>query len=318
MTEIQKLWFWILAFVLIFILPFFLVEMFDSEDAWFWGFVIGIGLTIFIYRKFIRPSEKLMEEEEQRLKVAQEQERKKREEQMVQIRKERERQQQLKGEQRKKQEWKSFLDKHKNLIDKFLEITERKVSIIDEYGDENWDTLPEEIDYLIYKIAREENYSKEKIKDWKKYVWTKPEKYRRLEDYLETRFKLYHTAQKKKSSEEIDYDKMTGKEFENYIAKLLREKGYTDVRGTPATGDQGADLIAKKDNKTIIIQAKRHQGKIGNKAVQEIIGALSFYRGDEGWVITNSTFTLSAKALAQKSNIKLIDGQSLNRIGEFL
>jgi len=318
MTEIQKLWFWILAFVLIFILPFFLVEMFDSEDAWFWGFVIGIGLTIFIYRKFIRPSEKLMEEEEQRLKVAQEQERKNREEQMVQIRKERERQQQLKGEQRKKQEWKSFLDKHKNLIDKFLEITERKVSIIDEYGDENWDTLPEEIDYLIYKIAREENYSKEKIKDWKKYVWTKPEKYRRLEDYLETRFKLYHTAQKKKSSEEIDYDKMTGKEFENYIAKLLREKGYTDVRGTPATGDQGADLIAKKDNKTIIIQAKRHQGKIGNKAVQEIIGALSFYRGDEGWVITNSTFTLSAKALAQKSNIKLIDGQSLNRIGEFL
>jgi len=318
MTEIQKLWFWILAFVLIFILPFFLVEMFDSEDAWFWGFVIGIGLTIFIYRKFIRPSEKLMEEEEQRLKVAQEQERKKREEQMVQIRKERERQQQLKGEQRKKQEWKSFLDKHKNLIDKFLEITERKVSIIDEYGDENWDTLPEEIDYLIYKIAREENYSKEKIKDWKKYVWTKPEKYRRLEDYLETRFKLYHTAQKKKTSEEIDNDKMTGKEFENYIAKLLREKGYTDVRGTPATGDQGADLIAKKDNKTIIIQAKRHQGKIGNKAVQEIIGALSFYRGDEGWVITNSTFTLSAKALAQKSNIKLIDGQSLNRIGEFL
>jgi len=36
-----------------------------------------------------------------------------------------------------------------------------------------------------------------------------------------------------------------------------------------------------------------------------------FYGGDEGWVVTNSTFTPSAKALAQKSNIRLIDSKSL-------
>ena len=53
-----------------------------------------------------------------------------------------------------------------------------------------------------------------------------------------------------------------------------------NIRGTPATGDQGADLIVKKDHKIIIIQAKRHKRAVCNKAVQEVIGALHFYSGD--------------------------------------
>jgi Restriction endonuclease len=69
----------------------------------------------------------------------------------------------------------------------------------------------------------------------------------------------------------------------------------------PATGDQGADLIAKKNGRTIIIQAKCYQGTVGNKAVQEVISALAYYGGDEGWVVTNSFFTPSAKALAHPS-----------------
>jgi restriction system protein len=73
----------------------------------------------------------------------------------------------------------------------------------------------------------------------------------------------------------------------------------------------GSRLIAERDGKRIIIQAKRYESTVGNKAVQEVIGALGFYGGDEGWVVTNSTFTASAKALAQKTNIRLIDGPRL-------
>lgn len=40
------------------------------------------------------------------------------------------------------------------------------------------------------------------------------------------------------------------------------------MRGTPATGDQGADLIAKKDGRTIIVQAKCYQSTVGNKAAK--------------------------------------------------
>jgi HJR/Mrr/RecB family endonuclease len=105
---------------------------------------------------------------------------------------------------------------------------------------------------------------------------------------------------------------MSGVEFETLIARLLKERGF-DVSGTPATGDQGADLIARKNGRTIIIQAKCYQGTVGNKAVQEVIGALAYYGGDEGWVVTNSSFTPSAKALAQKTNVKLIDGKKLEQ-----
>jgi hypothetical protein len=35
--------------------------------------------------------------------------------------------------------------KHRDILIKFLGITERKVCIVDEYGDENWDVLAEEV-----------------------------------------------------------------------------------------------------------------------------------------------------------------------------
>ena len=42
-----------------------------------------------------------------------------------------------------------------------------------------------------------------------------------------------------------------------------------------------------------------------------MVSAVAYYGGDEGWVITSSIFTPSAKALAQKTNIRLIDGKML-------
>ena len=46
--------------------------------------------------------------------------------------------------------------KHRDLVDKFLEIAERRVCIVDEYGDENWDVLPEEIYRCLAKVAKRE------------------------------------------------------------------------------------------------------------------------------------------------------------------
>jgi restriction system protein len=88
------------------------------------------------------------------------------------------------------------------------------------------------------------------------------------------------------------------------------------VSATAATGDQGADIIASKGERRVIIQAKRYSGAVGNKAVQEVVGAILFYGGTEGCVVTNSTFTPAACALAQKNNIRLIDGSRFGEIGE--
>ncbi|MBI5421017.1 MAG: restriction endonuclease [Parcubacteria group bacterium] len=222
--------------------------------------------------------------------------------------------------ERQDKEGQKFFEKNKDLINKFLEITERKVSIIDDYGDENWNALSEEINACVTKIAKRSGVSDGDIKDFfkKDYTWKLGEEYGWLREKLDKVFREYHKVQKEKPANSTELKNLSGVEFEVWISKLLKENGFDDVRGTPATGDQGADLIAKKDGKIIIIQAKRYQGSVGNKAVQEVIGAVQFYRGDEGWVITNSTFTPSAKALAQRSDVKLIDGKMLESPEKYL
>jgi Restriction endonuclease len=205
-----------------------------------------------------------------------------------------------------------------SLVEKFLEITERKVSILDDYGDEQWDVLPQEIMKFLKKLneredlpVRWESINKAKGKNWEMEIsWHLPEEYRWMLKRLQELFQEHHEQIKSKNGDETDFQNLSGIEFETYIAKRLRSSGY-DVRGTPTTGDQGGDLIAKKDGRTVVVQAKGYQGLVGNKAVQEVNSAVSFYGGDEGWVVTNSTFTPSAIALAQKTNTRLIDGAAL-------
>jgi restriction system protein len=226
----------------------------------------------------------------------------------------------LDGEKRQKiVKFQNKLKDYKELIDKFLEIAERKVSLIDDYGDEDWDALSKEIETFLIKVAKKEGGVEEKkVREFMSgkhssfwlggengefIVWLKKE--------LETIFREYHSRQKGNKTNVSNFNSLSGQEFETYIADLIKKKGFNDVRGTPATGDQGADLIAKIMGKTIIIQAKRYEKPVGNKAVQEVISAVQYYKGDEGWVITNSSFTPSAKALAQKGNIRLIDGHDL-------
>src|SRR5712692_8127588 len=55
-------------------------------------------------------------------------------------------------------EYQKWRLQHSALLDKFLEITERKVSLLDDYGDENWDALPKEIETLLLKTAKADNH----------------------------------------------------------------------------------------------------------------------------------------------------------------
>jgi HJR/Mrr/RecB family endonuclease len=199
------------------------------------------------------------------------------------------------------------------VISQFYEITERKVSLLDDYGDQNWDALPTEIETLIGKIAKREGIKDDELKRWRRHHFSIPKPYKKLIDFLDASLKEHHEVERNRRSNGIDCSRMSGIEFESFLVRVLTENGFSDIRGTPATGDQGADLIAKKDGKTIIIQAKRHDAAVGNKAVQEVTAAVRFYSGDEGWVITNSSFTKSAKDLAQKAGVRLIDGRDLSR-----
>lgn len=99
--------------------------------------------------------------------------------------------------------------------------------------------------------------------------------------------------------------------FERYVGTLLMDGGY-HVQPTPQTNDYGADLIlTAPDGMRIAVQCKYYASPINNSAVQEVIGSLNLYQATTGWVVTNSTFTSNAIALAQANGIRLIDGEGL-------
>ena len=108
-------------------------------------------------------------------------------------------------------------------------------------------------------------------------------------------------------------DRMTGREFEDYMAEVFRKQGY-EVVLTPTSGDQGVDLLLNKPGLRVAVQLKRYQKAVSNKAVQEIHSGVDFYDADEGWVITTSTYTRSARELATKLGIRLIDGSELKQL----
>lgn len=113
---------------------------------------------------------------------------------------------------------------------------------------------------------------------------------------------------KKYTIEEIDV--MSGIEFENLINELFIFYGF-ETKLTAKTGDQGIDLVAKKGNTTIAIQAKRYSKSVGNHSVMEAIGGKKHYNADRVIVVTNNYFTESAKTLAKENNVDLWDRKVL-------
>jgi restriction system protein len=107
-------------------------------------------------------------------------------------------------------------------------------------------------------------------------------------------------------------DKMGGKEFEKYLEVLFEKLGYK-VERTRYIGDYGADLVTSKDGTKTVIQAKRHKGKVGIKAVQEAVASKGHYGCEEAMVVTNSSFTSQAKRLASSNGVALWDRRELAR-----
>ncbi|WP_148122684.1 restriction endonuclease [Spiribacter roseus] len=105
----------------------------------------------------------------------------------------------------------------------------------------------------------------------------------------------------------------TGEAFEHWVAGELRKYGWT-ANVTPARGDNGIDVIAKKNGKVAGIQCKRYKGKVGNKPVQEILAAQAFHDLDKLAVVTTVGYTPAAKELARRTGVKLLLRTQLSRL----
>jgi restriction system protein len=112
----------------------------------------------------------------------------------------------------------------------------------------------------------------------------------------------------------VEFDEtMTGREFELYCRDVLHEAGWRAAL-TPGSGDQGADIIAERDGRRVVIQCKFYNGTVSNKAVQEAYAAAAFQDAPFAVVVTNSVYTKSAYQLAHKNGVLLMHHSDLERL----
>lgn len=98
-----------------------------------------------------------------------------------------------------------------------------------------------------------------------------------------------------------------GYAFEYYVAGLLENNNYNNVKVTSASNDYGIDVLAEKDGIKYAIQCKYYTQPVGNKAVQEAYSGKAFYNCHIAVVATNNVFTDNAINLAQKNGVLLWD-----------
>jgi len=184
-----------------------------------------------------------------------------------------------------------------------IEFTERKFDDIRHYVASK---IPLEISrYAVKSQMREKllNCYPGKAEERRKSIF---------EAYLAIRMGLSHC---KESATE--FETANPYEYETRVATKLKSLGWS-ARTTSGSGDQGADVIAEIKEVLFVIQCKLYTGPVGNKAVQEVFAAKGYYDANVAAVVTNQTYTKSAKKLAHKLGVLLLHHDELESTCEEL
>jgi len=132
----------------------------------------------------------------------------------------------------------------------------------------------------------------------------------RIESYLRAKAE-YETAVRQAELEQRrrkeDYWlNLSGLDFEKEMARLYEADGYS-VETTPVTGDEGADLLLRKDGELIVVQCKRQDKPVGPHIVRDLYGTLYHFGANRAFLDSPSGFTEGVRRYACGKPIELHD-----------
>jgi Holliday junction resolvasome RuvABC ATP-dependent DNA helicase subunit len=107
-----------------------------------------------------------------------------------------------------------------------------------------------------------------------------------------------------------DLKSMSGVDFEEWTAALLRKHGYR-VKSTAVVGDHGIDLEIERAGRRVVVQCKRWSETVGEPVLREFYGSMLSARADAGIFVTTSSFSMQAREFVQQKPITLLDLKSL-------
>jgi superfamily II DNA or RNA helicase len=101
--------------------------------------------------------------------------------------------------------------------------------------------------------------------------------------------------------------------YERLILRLVRANGFTNSGVVGESGDHGADVLAIRNGKRWLFQAKAYNKAVGSSVIREAIEAARFYGADIPVVVSKSGFTQDAIALQNDLMQQGIDLQLWDR-----
>lgn len=114
-----------------------------------------------------------------------------------------------------------------------------------------------------------------------------------------------------------DWEATDPLEFEALCAQKMGQAGW-DAQLTKGSGDQGADIICRKGDVSMVVQCKLYSSPIGNKAVQEAFAAKTYYDLHHAAVVSNQTYTKSAVKLANMTGVLLLHFHELDGVDDLI
>lgn len=201
---------------------------------------------------------------------------------------------------------------YKKITSDFINSHEKNLAILykqkvynGNFGEVIDNSYQREVEYFINNILMNEINIPQQVLD-----------YRDFQSWLVS--KVYNTgangAEDLYSESDVPDDP---REFEVWVADILNQHGW-EARTTKGSGDQGADVIAEFNGHSCVIQCKLYGSAVGNRAVQEVSSARSFYDGDSAVVVGKSGYTRSAKQLAASEDVHLLDVSQLSELASIL
>ena len=177
-----------------------------------------------------------------------------------------------------------------------LALRQRQECFVDAYGNEIRDAWLRECDYFLDRTVL-------------------PQLARAFPDYVESRraealavVEAVADSVALPDEEDLPED---GIGYERFCLARLRAAGWR-VHPTPASGDQGADIVASRGGLRLVLQCKRYGKPVGNAAVQEAAGARGYWEADAAAVVSNAGFTPAARKLAAATGVLLLHHDDLD------
>lgn len=115
-----------------------------------------------------------------------------------------------------------------------------------------------------------------------------------------------------------DLQSLSHRELELHVARVLNALPGWQAEATRGSSDQGADVIANGPGGVkVAVQVKHYRNNVGNKAVQEIVASMAYYRCTHAVVFTSGPgYTKAAHDLARANNVPLWGPDDLFRLQE--